>query len=830
MKTCLFSRKSLALIALAAAHLLINTAHATTYYVSICGQNAWAGVNPNCVAPLGPKRSIQAAINVAVDGDTVMVMPGTYFEKIDLDGKEITLISAGGPGTTTIDGNDDGPVVTCDSGETSDTVIQGFSITSGSTSVDGGGMLNVLSSPTVNNCIFSSNHTTGNGAAIACFLAAPTLVDCNIVFNEAGDEPPANNSGMGAGVYAVSSNITLTDCFMQTCYATRRGALMALINSTATIADCDFYTSGTTFNHGEGGGIFLDQSTVTIDNCLFDGVNAWSPDSQGGAIYAINNSQVTCTATTFYSATAQTFGGAASLNDSHASFVGCEFTELGAYQGGAIYVNGGSLSLTLCGLHDNEVFGPIGGGGAIRVQNADVSISLCTFNDNVSGYDGGAISSGGGHLAVGGSTFSGNQARYGGAVRVINGPFDIASCTFSNNVASGGESPEGGAISVSNFAEALSSISDCTVTGSSAELGGGLALVGSNIAVTSCTLENNTATVAGGGAYIQASWWDEVIKLTDCQVLGNVAQTWGGGLYFAGIGHVVVHATQISNNAADMGGGVHVHQNRPTISNCRINYNTADVHGAAVNVSSLYSDLTLVNCVIHNNTAPVGGGAISESGDGWWQGKFRLTNCTVANNNGGGIRIEEPTTESTVTNSILWGNPNGGPFTMTVPEVRYSNVQGGAVGDGNKNATPMFQGALGGNYHLLATSPCIDAGHNWGIPVDVYDVDKDGDVLELLPVDFDGNPRLADDPAAPNAACQTSTAVVDMGAFEVAGNEPPIPVLLGDMNGDGVVNVVDLLAVITEWGPCKGCCPQDFDLDGMIDVNDLLIVIIHWGT
>ena len=46
-----------------------------------------------------------------------------------------------------------------------------------------------------------------------------------------------------------------TITFMQTCYATGRGALMALIDSVATITDCDFYTSGTTFTHGDGGGI-----------------------------------------------------------------------------------------------------------------------------------------------------------------------------------------------------------------------------------------------------------------------------------------------------------------------------------------------------------------------------------------------------------------------------------------------------------------------------------------------------------------------------------------------------------------------------------------------
>jgi hypothetical protein len=56
--------------------------------------------------------------------------------------------------------------------------------------------------------------------------------------------------------------------------------------------------------------------------------------------------------------------------------------------------------------------------------------------------------------------------------------------------------------------------------------------------------------------------------------------------------------------------------------------------------------------------------------------------------------------------------------------------------------------------------------------------------------------------------------------------EPKVP---GDVNGDGVVNITDLLAVIAAWGPCQGLCPADVTGDGSVNIGDLLFVIAHWG-
>jgi len=51
----------------------------------------------------------------------------------------------------------------------------------------------------------------------------------------------------------------------------------------------------------------------------------------------------------------------------------------------------------------------------------------------------------------------------------------------------------------------------------------------------------------------------------------------------------------------------------------------------------------------------------------------------------------------------------------------------------------------------------------------------------------------------------------------------------GDINGDGVVNVNDLLLIINAWGECGDPCEADLTNDGVVDVNDLLEVIAAWS-
>ena len=151
---------------------------------------------------VGPGDSIQTAIDNAVDGDEIVVAPGTYFETINFLGKAITLRSADGAEVTTIDGTGNFHVVKCVNGEGPDTILDGFTITGGNaTGVDldrsGGGMLNDGSSPTVTNCTFIGNAASFRGAGMFNDGSSPAVTDCTFSGNSA--------SNSGGGMYIGSS-------------------------------------------------------------------------------------------------------------------------------------------------------------------------------------------------------------------------------------------------------------------------------------------------------------------------------------------------------------------------------------------------------------------------------------------------------------------------------------------------------------------------------------------------------------------------------------------------------------------------------------------------
>ncbi|NMC45148.1 MAG: hypothetical protein GYA46_14605 [candidate division Zixibacteria bacterium] len=87
---------------------------------------------PNDVA------TIQAGIDSAVDGDTILVHPGTYTERIDFGGRDIVVASlycltpdTELVNTTIIDGDSSGVVVTFANGETAAAKLIGFTIRNG---------------------------------------------------------------------------------------------------------------------------------------------------------------------------------------------------------------------------------------------------------------------------------------------------------------------------------------------------------------------------------------------------------------------------------------------------------------------------------------------------------------------------------------------------------------------------------------------------------------------------------------------------------------------------------------------------------------------------
>ena len=85
---------------------------------------------------------------------------------------------------------------------------------------------------------------------------------------------------------------------------------------------------------------------------------------------------------------------------------------------------------------------------------------------------------------------------------------------------------------------------------------------------------------------------------------------------------------------------------------------------------------------------------------------------------------------------------------------------------------------------------------------------------------------------APGTTTQEFSTTNFNGTVQIQVIDYPFAILddavIGDVNGDGNVDVTDLLSVISAWGPCGGCL-GDLDNNGTVDVTDLLIIIGNWS-
>jgi hypothetical protein len=257
------------------------------------------------------------------------------------------------------------------------------------------------------------------------------------------------------------------------------------------------------------------------------------------------------------------------------------------------------------------------------------------------------------------------------------------------------------------------------ITGNQSDAGAGIRSWGGWAMITDNVIANNTAGGAGGGIYYGIDGgWDTIARNV---FSGNVCSNDGGGLYgsSASWGTIVRQNVFIRNRAGRDGGGIYVHSY----------------------YSQVYGNVFFDNTAVGN-----GGGAFLTCNRGQ-QGP--LERCTFVLNSaagGGGVCIEYGT-GIMLRSSIFWMNRSAtgpeirlgtGPVSPSQATVQHSVVRGGPLsihvetnstlnwGAGMLTSDPRFVDAAGGDLHLTAGSPCIDAG--------------DAAVISP-PMDFEGDPR-----------------------------------------------------------------------------------------
>ena len=142
--------------------------------------------------------TIQAGINAANNGDTVLVAPGTYAENIDFRGKSIVVTSGAttfaGASATVLQPAHEGAIVTFQTGEPSAAVLNGFTVEDGFVpnlaNPAGDGIYITASSPTITNNIITQNE----GCGIFALNVQNIVIQGNSI---SGNFPPSGGTSTG---------------------------------------------------------------------------------------------------------------------------------------------------------------------------------------------------------------------------------------------------------------------------------------------------------------------------------------------------------------------------------------------------------------------------------------------------------------------------------------------------------------------------------------------------------------------------------------------------------------------------------------------------------
>jgi hypothetical protein len=792
----------------------------------------------------GDCATIQGAIDAAVHGNEIIVSPGTYYENIHFDGKNIILRSTDPTNSdvvasTIIDGRSSDTVVTLSGTELTTCVLSGFTITNGKRPI-GGGICGYGTHATIQYNTITHNRATERGEAI------------------------------GGGLYDCDGTIQYNTISLNDAFGT-------FFHGTAT----DFYEGST---EGYGGGL------AYCSGIIRNNIISYNTADHAGGLYecdgVIQNNIIS--------------GNGAYAFVLHTYFIGrspvLEGSNLG--KGGGVYECDGSiLSNTIWGNETNDSVGGMfscngiiknciiwaneqeqlsassaptysciqgwsgGGSGNISADPRFVGPSAGNFHlDSISpcidagGYIHGLTQDFEGHTrpfdAISwesrgdGSDFDMGAYEYIQTIppplprgTIVTIPYDYPTIQAAINAAgdgveiivSPGTYPENIDFLGKNILLHSTEPSSETIVASTiidgTKMGCVVTFLGSE--ETSCVLSGFTIT--NGEAYYCGGISGNGCKTTieNNIITGNSAQAYSGGGGIYDCDGLIQNNTISDNSAKGDGGGLYgcdgIIRNNIISGNSEGGLETCN---AAIQNNSIYNNgggglyycsgtiennyisnnwrggIFVCNGIIQNNTILSNhGGGLSECngtiqnnticgnsaeyhGGGLSYCNGIIQNNTIANNSatsaGGGLRD----CHGTIRNCIIWGNTAPAYAQLeNCSKPLYCCTQAWTGGGaGNISSDPRFVDPVNGNYHLQADSPCIDAGN-------VYYY-----LLHNPIVDVDGECRIVGD-------------AVDIGSDEF-GSSP-------DSDGDLLADSYETIQACDANNP-------DTDGDGLADGPEVL--------
>lgn len=279
------------------------------YFVSTTGND-----NNNGLSWESAYKNLQTAIANASSGDQIWVLKGTYYPDEGIAQtnddrtssfklKDGVAIYGGFSGNETVleernpshnvtilsgdlDGNDSGTltgnnayhVVTNDTGQSQETILDGFTITAGlaNGSTDelknGAGILIAQGTALIHGCTITRNEATNNGGGISIESATPIITDCKFTQNTA--------AGGGAIFTLFDAAPEITGCTMSNNTAST-GAAVFNKEALPRFTNCTITNNTAT---GSGGGMANETASPEINNVIFKANTA----NNGGGIYNTN--------------------------------------------------------------------------------------------------------------------------------------------------------------------------------------------------------------------------------------------------------------------------------------------------------------------------------------------------------------------------------------------------------------------------------------------------------------------------------------------------------------------------------------------------------------